>query len=297
MEGLNQETIQQEKHEISVVRTDIKWENRNCADCPVPGGREVLRLDLAFPRGIEMRAGRAYWKDTSVSPSRAYRYQVMLIDDRSQVVVQSNTALVKVVPPPAPPRDLNATGSPQGIMLQWKATQRDADGQPPAGELQYLVERASLQGQWEKLSSAFVRGNSFLDPAPTPNQVYQYRVTPILNFEGTGVYGESIILSGVKAPEELPPPPPGKVWVIPSKGKLEIQWTTVEGNHVGYHVYRREGSEIIRLTATPIDKPPFKDANIKPNVVYGYAVSTVSHPPNQKEGLLSRWVEMRSVSF
>ncbi len=297
MEELSQKAMQQEKQEISILRTDIRWEDRNCADCPVHGGREVFRLDPAFPRGAEMRAGRAYWKDTSVLPSRAYRYQAMLIDAGSRVLMQSNTTLVRMVPSPASPRDLSAAGSPQGIMLQWKEIRRDADGKPLLGEVQYLVERTFQQNQWETLSPVPVSGNSFLDSAPAPNQVYRYRVTPVMSFEGAVVYGESILLSGVKAPEELPPPPPGKVWGIPSKGKLEIQWTAVDGNHGGYHVYRREGSEIIRLTATPIKSPPFHDGNVKPNVVYGYAVSTVSQPPNQKEGLLSKWVEMRSVSF
>ncbi len=285
------------RNQFSVLRTEIPWESRDCTDCPVPTEQEVFRLDPAYPQGAELRAERVFWRDGSVAPFRAYRYQVLLLDARGHQLVQSNTSTAKVVPAPATPRDAKATGGPQGILLQWRETRRDLEGKALKGELQYVVERTSQADKWELLSPVPVRGDSFLDSAPAPNHSYQYRITPLVVFEGTSVYGEPILLSGVKAPEALPPPPPATVWVIPSKGGLEVQWTPGEGNPAGYHVYRREGTEIIRLTATPVKNPPFHDRNVRSNVIYGYAVSTVSHPPDQKEGLLSKWAEIRSVSF
>ena len=101
--------------------------------------------------------------------------------------------------------------------------------------------------------------------------------------------------SQVKAPDAVPPPPPGNVWVIPVKGALEVHWIPSEGKVEGYHVYRREGKEIIRLTATPVQKPPYVDSTVRKNVVYAYAVSAVGNQAGKREGLLSKWAEMRSL--
>ena len=66
-------------------------------------------------------------------------------------------------------------------------------------------------------------------------------------FEDTLIWGEPSVFRQAKAPDALPPPPPGNVWVIPVKGALEMHWLKSEGKVEGYHVYRREGKEIIRL--------------------------------------------------
>jgi hypothetical protein len=76
---------------------------------------------------------------------------------------------------------------------------------------------------------------------------------------------------------------------------LEVHWLKSEGNVEGYHIYRREGKEISRLTATPVQNPPYLDRSIKKNVVYAYAVSSVGNQTGKREGLLSKWAEIRSL--
>jgi hypothetical protein len=181
-------------------------------------------------------------------------------------------------------------------MLQWKpGAVKTAQGSFSPGEAEFLVERHSPEGVWEKLSATSVRGNSFLDSGVASNQTYDYRVTPVYLFEDTLILGESSVFRQAKAPEAVPPPPPGTVWVIPIKGALEVHWIKSEGQVEGYHVYRREDKDIIRLTATPVQNPPYVDQTVRKNVVYSYAVSAVSNQPGQREGLLSKWAEIRSL--
>ena len=78
-------------------------------------------------------------------------------------------------------------------------------------------------------------------------------------------------------------------------GPLEIHWTESDGKNGGYHVYRREGKEIIRLTASPVQHPPFVDHGAKKGSTYSYAVSAVSTQADHKEGLLSKWTEVRNL--
>jgi len=76
-----------------------------------------------------------------------------------------------------------------------------------------------------------------------------------------------------------------------------VHWTESEGKVFGYHVYRRDGEQITRLTANPLKHPPYTDSSAKKNEVYFYAVSAVSTSAQQQEGLLSKWVEIRNDLF
>jgi fibronectin type 3 domain-containing protein len=116
-------------------------------------------------------------------------------------------------------------------------------------------------------------------------------------FEDSPILGDPSTIEQAKAPDALPPPPPKTVWIIPAKGNLEVHWTQAEGKVGGYHVYRREGKQIIRLTDNPVQNPPYVDRAVKQNAVYFYAVSTVTPLPDQREGLLSKWSEIRSLKF
>jgi len=48
----------------------------------------------------------------------------------------------------------------------------------------------------------------------------------------------------------------------------------------------------------PIQHPPYIDRSVKRNAVYYYAVSAVgvSSQPSTREGLLSKWTKIRSLS-
>jgi hypothetical protein len=280
-----------------ILKTEPKWENRNCLDCPTPTEEEVAVINPSLPEPAKVEGNRLVWTDRSVSSQRVYRYKIAIHDQKKRTISASNAALAKVVPPPGPLKNLMAVTQTKGILLQWKAPTRDDQGAALQGDLFFLVERRTQEGAWEKVSSVHLRGNSFLDTAVASNQSYSYRVTPYVIFEDTSVLGETATSQQVQAPQALPPPPPSRVWVIPSKGALEVHWIESEGKAGGYHVYRKEGKEIIRLTGSPIQKAPYLDRAVKRNVAYEYAVSAVGTQPDQQEGLLSKWSETRSLMF
>ena len=282
-----------------VVKAELNWGNRNCPDCPVPSQQEVQVIDPVNPAPAVREGNTFVWMDTVVSPEHAYRYQIMVRDrDRHQLSL-SNPSTVKVVTPPPPLKNLTVGSDQRGIVLLWKAgAAKVAAGAVSPGEVQFLIERHSPDGPWERLSAMPVRGTTFLDSAVASGQTYDYRVTPAYVFEESLILGEFTVYNQAKAPDAVPPPPPGNVWVIPVKGALEVHWLKSEGKVDGYHIYRREGKDIIRLTATPVKNPPYIDQSVKKNVVYSYAVSAVSSQKTQnghREGLLSKWAEIRSL--
>jgi len=281
---------------LAVLKAELNWGNRNCPDCPAPSQQEAQIIDPARPAPA-VRNGNIYtWLDANVSLQKAYRYQIVVRDRNGQPLSSSNPSVIKVIAPPPPLKNLTAASDQRGISLQWKASAtKTTPGQLSPGEIQYLVERHSAEGIWDRLTAVPVKGNTFLDSALASSQIYDYRVTPVYVFEDSLVLGESSVFRQVKAPNALPPPPPGNVWVIPVKGALEVHWLKSDGKVEGYHVYRREGKDIIRLTTAPVQNPPYVDQSIKKNVVYSYAVSAVSNQTGQKEGLLSKWAEIRSL--
>lgn len=280
-----------------LLKSQVKWENRNCLDCPTANQQEVLNISPSYPEPAYIENNRIVWLDIVVSKQHAYRYQVAIQEKRGRPLKFSSAVIAKVVPAPLPVRDLQVNTDQQGIMIQWKASNKDEHGQPLQGDLQFIIERQAPGGSWEKVSPISIRANAYLDKTVASDQLYDYRVTPQLVFEGTSVVGETSATRQAKAPGAVPPPPPKTVWVIPSKSTLEVHWTESEGKTAGYHVYRREGKEITRLTSSPIQKAPYVDHAVRRNVIYYYAVSAVDTAPDQQEGLLSKWVEIRSLLF
>jgi hypothetical protein len=281
-------------YSFSVLRSDLSWENRSCPDCPALSQQEILRIQAAHPDPAQLQGKDITWVDPNVSPDHAYRYQVAVLDNKDRRLSLSAPAIAKVLTPPPTPSHLVAVTERQGILLRWKEPKKDLHGRPFQGELQFLVERQTPKGGWETLSNVPANGNTFLDPAVASGQLYNYRVYPVIAFEQTSIFGEPAVIHNAKAPAALPPPPPNTVWVIPAKGGLEVHWIQSEGKVSGYYVYRRQDKEIVRLTASPVKRPPYLDRSAKANSVYYYAVSSVSAQPDQKEGLLSKWVEIKS---
>lgn len=282
-------------HHFRIYKSEMKWENRSCPECPPLVQRDPVRIELVAPQPARLEGTTLIWLDTEVEKNHAYRYQVTLIGKREREISQSSPVMVRVVSGPGPIKDFQVSTLPQGIMLQWKPPARDAQGQPIQGDLQFVIERRASDGPWEKLSTVPIRANNYLDKSIVSHLTYDYRVTPAVVYEGTSVSGEPATSGRAQAPGSVPPPPPKSVWAIPGKGGIEVQWTESEGKTAGYHVYRKEGKEITRLTATPVERAPYFDRAIKRNILYSYAVSAVNAQPDQKEGLLSKWVEIRSL--
>ncbi len=285
------------EYRYSVRKAEIRWEDRECPDCP-PEPFEVRLIDPTVPgaASASMEGDDIVWSDTHIAMNAVYKYQIAIVDRHDRVVSISNPVVVRILPPPPAARDLKAVPERQGIILTWKAG-REArkTGISQGGQVQYLLERKAPGGAWEKVSPVPIAATTFTDSAIMPGKAYEYRVTPVIVAEGFHVVGESASTGRTAASDAVAPSPPGNVWVIPAKGGPEIHWTESEGKVGGYHVYRREGGEIVRLTAEPVQHPPFVDRNVQPGAAYGYAVSSVGSSPPHKEGLVSKWAEMRNV--
>lgn len=283
---------------FSIRKSQLAWKDRSCPTCPPLSQKELKCISPAHPSPAILKEGTMTWVDGNVSPYQAYRYQIVIQNDKGQSVSSSNPVLVKVLTPPAAPESLKAVPDNQGILLQWKPPKKDKAGKPFKEKVEFQIERRTSEKDWEKISPVPIADPSFLDSSVAGKKTYDYRVTSVFSFEDSPILGDSSEIMQVKSPETIHlPPPPHTVWIVPTGGGLEIRWAEVDTPVKGYHVYRREGKEITRLTADPVQHSPFTDKQARKNTIYFYAVSSVSFDPPHDEGLVSNWVEIKHHSL
>ena len=277
----------------SILKSDISWEKRNCLECPPTAQLPVRSMDAATAKPSP--DGKLRWVDPGVCTRQAYRYQIALIDDRGITLSLSNPVIAKIYPGPVAPVDLTAMTQPRGVLLQWKQAPKDIEGKHiDVSALSFRVQRLSGADTWKDISP-LVKGEAYYDQQAAPGENMTYRVVPVRSMDEENVYGEPSASVSVAGPQSAPPPPPGRVWITPAHAGLEVHWIEDEVKTAGYYVYRKQGKEIVRLTASPVLRPPFTDSGVRQGETYYYAVSAVSNLPSHEEGLLSKWVEVRNL--
>lgn len=278
-----------------VNREQTDLERAQCSDCPPEAVQTLLRIDPAAQGPWTVRENSVQWTDTMTQTDGVYRYWIGIMDKRERMVSLSAPVRVHVAPPPKTLKQVETHADQRGLLVRWDAPGSSAKTPDPA--MSYLIERRQKGSDWEPLNPEFFQGNSYLDTSVQPQYLYQYRVRPLRRVLDADIAGSWTEGALTKAPEKVPPPPPKTVWAVPSADKLEVHWTECPLPVSGYHVYRRDGKTIVRLTSEPVKKPPYVDAKVESNKVYAYAVSSVSPDAPYKEGLLSKWVEVRNVRF
>jgi hypothetical protein len=277
----------------SILKSDIAWDKRNCLECPPVSQMQVQTIDAAAAKpGPD---GKLRWTDPVVSYHRAYRYQIAIISGSGQSVSLSNPVIAKIYPGPTAPVDITATTQQRGVLLEWKQTPKDIEGKHiEPSTLSFRVQRLTGAGVWKDVSP-LVKGEAYYDQEVAPARSSTFRIVAAREIDGENVYGEPSSSITAMGPQSAPPPPPGRVWVVPARRGLEVHWIEGEGKTAGYYVYRKQGKEIVRLTASPVMRPPFIDRGVSRGGTYFYAVSAVSTAPKHEEGLLSKWVEVRNL--
>ncbi|SMC20135.1 hypothetical protein SAMN02746041_00831 [Desulfacinum hydrothermale DSM 13146] len=280
-----------------VVQREITEQtDAQCAECPPVDTVPVVRIDPAATGPWKVEGHTITWKDSLSEDVPALRYWVGILGPNDSLV--SLSPPVRILMGHAPPAvsRLQATTEPRGIFLHWDiASSQKAPSDAASHSLR--IERRMKDGSWAPLTEETSPGNGFLDTKVVPEKTYEYRVRPFRTLLDARIWGPWAESGPVRAPRKITPPPPESVWAIPTEQALEVYWTESLVPVRGYHVYRKDDKGITRLTVQPVAAPPYVDTQAKANHVYFYAVSAVSVDAPYREGLLSRWFEVRNVRF
>ncbi len=281
-----------------VEKAEIGWEEADgCETCFGSGWTSSKCIHPAYPEEARVSDdGRVFWKDSSVLPRHAYRYRIVVKNkENMRTLFTSKTTDVKVYEPLDVIKKIGAKASDKGILVEWLVCPDKC--KEYIGNLNFLVERKKGEEPWIVISEANYRDTSLLDSKVEPGGFYDYRVTPYYTKDSITVWGKPAIVAKARAKTKILPPPPERVWVVPGKEGLEVHWIEpFSKNIAGYNVYRKqEDGKIVRLNGKPVVHPPFVDKTALPNVVYSYAISSVSADLSKTEGVTSAWVEIRNV--
>lgn len=279
-----------------VEKAEVSQGGLLCTECPDLPWEQSPCIHPAFPEPATLEEGMMKWKDGKVRRGHTYRYRIVVYDMATQrPLVYSIPFDLQVYEPPVEIEKGNARSDEKGILLRWFLP-AGVDVQKNAGDIKFAVEKRYDASPWKRVDSGDCGDTSYLDTDVKPGVTYEYRVTPYIKKSTVTVWGKTFVLPPITAEETMLPPPPQTLWVVPGKQGLEVHWIEVTKPVKGYHVYRKqEDGTIVRLTQKPVEHPPFVDKMVKRNVVYFYAVSSVSPYPPYKEGLVSSWIEIRNV--
>jgi hypothetical protein len=223
-------------------------------------------------------------------PLGSAAYALIVRNAHGHAAGLSNQVRVPLAPTLAPPADLRAAMSAQGVVLTWSGHPHPHED-PALGHLYRIYRRtpgapsALPVGEVQLATAPQV---TFVDRTFEWEQTYEYAVAAVTTVTRDGhvadeVEGEDSAPVRVTARDVFPPAVPAGVQAVAveAAGRLfvDLTWApNVEADLAGYHVYRRleDGSEEPRrLTAEPLPAPAFRDEHVQPGLRYLYSVSAV----------------------
>lgn len=194
--------------------------------------------------------------DTSVSPNRQYRYQVVALG----ATLQSNpSATASVTTPMAAPANLTATiVAPTTVRLQWQNRDPSATA--------FVISRSVAGGAWATL----VRVNggtsvSYLDSTVSRGVAYAYRIQAVSGTVMSTVSASAAAAIPVAAPTMI------RASVLPTSHVLS--WTAGSATVTSYSIQRAVGSGAFTTLATVGRSVlAYTDSAIQGGATYSYRI-------------------------
>ncbi len=140
----------------------------------------------------------------------------------------SNIARLEPSETPAPPEELSASPTEEGIVLTW------------TGRHPVLVERAPTQeGPWMQLTSAPVSGGSWTDATAEQESTWWYRLRSVES-PGARLVGLPGSAISVEYDDEYPPRAPEDLVCLPEGGSVRLRWKPSPTAEL-YRIFRQRG--------------------------------------------------------
>jgi hypothetical protein len=220
-----------------------------------------------------------------------YAIEVLNADQRSAGLSnQVRIPLLRTAPPP----DLHATLTKDGVVLNWSRNIPGTDSKSPI-RFMYRVYRRLDDGAAWTLIGDFPAGEesnlTVTDSNIEWEKTYAYRIETVSVISQNGreqqIEGDDSPKIKVFAHDIFPPSvPTGLQAVFSGPGQkpfIDLIWAPVTDLDLnGYNVYRHEdGLEPAKITATLVKKPAYRDESVVAGKHYVYSVSAVDLRGNE----------------
>jgi hypothetical protein len=227
------------------------------------------------------------------NPMQQINYAVSVLNRDKHAAALSNVVQIPAAPTVAPPTDLHARNTADGVLLTWTPTA----GLPaiPGFKSIYRVFRrpeGTTQSSPIGNAEAGTSPGQFLDRNFEWEKPYQYTVSAVTILSQPGkpdqqVEGEDASWIDVTPHDTFPPAVPSGLEAVQSgsgqKPFIDLIWAPVgDADLAGYNVYRREnGGEPQKLNDEPVKTPAYRDATVEPTKSYSYSVSAIDLRGNE----------------
>jgi len=227
------------------------------------------------------------------SPTSNLSYAVSVLNSYGRSAGLSNQVQIPSAPTLAPPQNVAAHLSANGVELTWNAV-------PPSPEIpgvkyEYRVYRRDAATNHDAVAGELpvsgASNPSFVDSGFEWEKTYDYRVTVATVVDRPDgpeqVEGDDTSSVRVVAHNIFPPATPTGLQAVFSgpgqKPFIDLIWAgNNESDLAGYNVYRRDvGSESIKINTELVKTPAFRDTNVVPGHEYFYSISAVDAPGNE----------------
>ena len=273
---------------FKVFRSDRSM-NSSCPECPV-NFRAVAEIDIDYPRGAQVEAGRVLWQDPAVKPQTEYTYFVLAYNPYKSPSPDSNRVKVFWDDPPSAPEGVRIRSESQALEISWEFSfPRMEEG---AG-IGFNLYRRTEGDRFALFPSnpEPVKGTRFVDGGLQNGKKYFYEIRAVRNVQGTLIEGPaSAVAEGIPEKQILPSPPRGLVAAF-QEGGVALRWDeNPEPDVAGYNLYRRAADEetFRKINLAPVKDRYYLDATADPKKSYTYRLKAVDSPFPHREGDFSQ---------
>ena len=217
-------------------------------------------------------------------------YAVEVRNDRGRSAGLSNQVNVPLAPTLAPPRDMRAEVTSNGVELTWTS---EVSGQDSLLQHFYRVYRRR-KGEQKQVVIGEIQAPagpaSLLDHDAEWEKTYVYRVTAVTV---EPIHGEDEQVEGNDSPEievfvhdVFPPATPSGLQAVfagTQHPSIDLSWSPEsESDLAGYNIYRHEqGAPPQKINSELVNTPVFRDSNVQPGHRYFYSVTAVDVRGNE----------------
>jgi hypothetical protein len=221
-------------------------------------------------------------------------YAVAVLNNKGRSAGISNVVAVPAVPALPPPSDFRAQVTAEGVILSW--TRIPLASETPELRHVYRVYRRPGNGNTDTVVGEVPLDESsateLVDHSFEWEQTYLYRATvvTVIHEEGkteTQFEGDDTPAVRVFAHDVFPPAvPTGLQAGFSGVGQqlfIDLIWAPdIDADLAGYNVFRHEaGGEPVKINATVVKMPAFRDMNVASGRTYFYSVSAVDVRGNE----------------
>ena len=267
--------------------------------------REVESIDKANLAAATAGAKLFYadnppFQSTDGRPVRV-TYAVVTVGKTAKSEI-SNMATLVPLPVAAPPKDVIATASPEGVKVTWTAPTTSVTQDAPiiAG---YNIYRSApgeaIPDFAQPVNAGPVTATTFTDVPPYGE--HEYRVTAVGNIGPPLLQSELSLPAQATFRDLIAPPAPASLTPLIETKAVRLIWPAVEAADLaGYKIYRSEGvghgNDIKDIGTIPIDggrvfaATDYVDGSVDLGIAYRYAVTAIDKSGNESARVWTDWV-------